>query len=337
MRTRKRGGVRIGQGTETCVYKPPIACKDGRAIPPNTVSRIIKSSDELVKQTQVKEALKRINPKWLSYFNLFVDSCRPVNFKPEDLTIPCDNIKLDVGDVDVVNLFTTVQDHDILNPDGTLFKDAATTHEAMKNLLHAVIELNSQQVQVFHRDAHYGNIAWMGNKLVLHDWGFAVVGDKQMLDSLSISDSATNRFNILNTNDSVTFVQDRKYRKGFAKYNIIIKILEWTSKKYTLDPEILFRMFDTLSILGVQRNEDLINKTKTLWTDELYDRLFALYVKYMDICSKSTFTEMEKNAILQDLTAELHLAVTEAFDTGLPPVPTPGGKRRRRKTRRYYK
>lgn len=337
MRTRKRGGVRIGQGTETCVYKPPIACKDGRAIPPNTVSRIIKTSDELVKQTQVKEALKKIKAKWLPYFNLFVDSCRPVNFKPEDLTVPCDNIKLNAGDVDVVNLFTTVQDHDILNSDGTYFKDQATTHEALKNLLHAVIELNSQPVQVFHRDAHYGNIAWMNEKLVLHDWGFAVVGDKQMLDSLSISDSATNQFNILNTSDPVTFAQDRKYRKGFAKYNIIIKILEWSSKKYTLDPEILFRLFDTLSILGVQRNEDFIHHTKTLWTDELYDELFALYVKYMDICSKSTLSRMEKNAVLQDLTGELHIAVDQAFNV-LPPVPSSkGGRRRRRKTRRYYK
>jgi hypothetical protein len=191
---RKRGGKLLASGNNTCVYDPPIKC-DGVEVPPNTVSRIVpKNSVDSVKQDAVKQAVKKI-PEYKDNFNFYVSKCDKPNFSAEDIQKPCSiNDKIRLGVSDLQNLYTPKQDGDINEyikdadgniVDNRLIKSPEMTLSALKNFLHAIVALNSSAVQVFHADGHVGNISWIRDKIVLHDWEKTTIGDIQFWKALS--------------------------------------------------------------------------------------------------------------------------------------------------------
>jgi hypothetical protein len=146
--------------------------------------------EETVNQQEVKEAIHRIQEKYPDkeiekFFNVAAATCTPV-FKESDLL----SVPRFAGDVprsckahnnaistpgvqhDKVNFITPIQDEDLSRNKHPI----AETLPKFQKLFHAVAYLNNENV--VHTDAHLGNIAWMGDRIVMHDWGRAAVGIK---------------------------------------------------------------------------------------------------------------------------------------------------------------
>lgn len=254
------GGQLIGNGNNTCVYNPPIECVDGSDIPPNHVSRIVPSdSREPAVQTNIKAALAKMNPKYLTHFNLATKICK-ARFKQTDLVKQCrvknlsDTVK--VGDTNLVNMLTPMQESDINRSDNDkLYKNLETTNAAIKDFLHALVEMNSYSVQVFHTDAHLGNFSWKGDSIVLHDWEKTIVGDANLL--IEINGSTPDSWEILGF---VPTYSARRYLRQFPCWSNILHVLQNTMDKFNgvfppnhkflhLGHQILFRFWDLFSII----------------------------------------------------------------------------------------
>jgi len=254
------GGQLIGSGNNTCVYNPPIECVDSSDIPPNHVSRIVPSdSKEPAAQTSIKAAFAKMNPKYLKHFNLATKICK-AKFKQTDLVKQCkvenlsDTVK--VGDTNLVNMLTPMQESDINRSDNDkLYKNLETTNAAIKDFLHALVEMNSYSVQVFHTDAHLGNFSWKGDNIVLHDWEKTIVGDVNLL--IEINGSTPDSWKILG---SAPTSQTRRYLGQFPCWANILHVLQNTMDKFHgffppdhkavyLGHEILFRFWDLFSII----------------------------------------------------------------------------------------
>jgi hypothetical protein len=254
------GGQLIGSGNNTCVYNPPIECVDSSDIPPNHISRIVPSdSIEPAAQTMIKAALAKINPKYLKHFNLATKICK-AKFKQTDLIKQCSVEKLSdtikVGDTDLVNMLTPIQESDINRSDnGKFYKNLETTNAAMKDFLHALVEMNSYSVQVFHTDAHLGNFSWKGDSIVLHDWEKTIVGDANLLKEINAS--TPDSWKILGYTPTSSA---RRYLSGFPCWVHILDVIDrsidrWhglfppNHKTVHLGHEILFRFWDLFSII----------------------------------------------------------------------------------------
>ena len=174
------GGAFLAQGADTCVYDPPVACEDDPTpAPTGHVSRIVRSSEGEVQiqsavRAKVLELEKTYPGQVAPYVNLATSHCTP-DLKKSDIKnakgascsihsqLQTEGVK-DRFD----NLITPKQGADLYKtatPDSTFFP-------ALRKLFRAILLLNS--VDVVHSDLHTGNIAWVGNKLVVHDWGRAI-------------------------------------------------------------------------------------------------------------------------------------------------------------------
>ena len=260
-RSKMYGGQLISSGNNTCVYNPAIECVDeSEKIPPNHISRIVPSdSKEPAAQTKIKAALAKINPKYLKHFNLATKICK-AKFKQTDLIKQCSVEKLSdtikVGDTDLVNMLTPIQESDINRSDnGKFYKNLETTNAAMKDFLHALVEMNSYSVQVFHTDAHLGNFSWKGDSIVLHDWEKTIVGDANLLKEINAS--TPDSWKILGYTPTSSA---RRYLSGFPCWVHILDVIDrsidrWhglfppNHKTVHLGHEILFRFWDLFSII----------------------------------------------------------------------------------------
>jgi hypothetical protein len=192
-----KGGAFLAEGADTCVYDPPVACAikskepaDMR-VPGKYISRVTdtvtQDGDERVNQKIVKDAIHEIQLKYPDkeiekFFNLAVAVCTP-RFVMDDIfrgprfegdqptSCGAQEVEPDVGiNKDKVNFITLRQEEDLNRNKHT----KPETLSALRKLFHAVAYLNDENV--VHTDAHFGNIAWMGDRLVMHDWGRAIVG-----------------------------------------------------------------------------------------------------------------------------------------------------------------
>jgi hypothetical protein len=157
-------------------------------------NKVTDDGNELTNQQEVREAIDRVQAKYpdqdiKKYFNVAVATCTPI-FKEEDiysaprvselanspiiLTCAAHNNRISTPGikVDKVNFITPEQQEDIARNTHPI---PETTAELQK-LFHAVAYLNNENV--IHTDAHFGNIAWMGDHIVMHDWGRAAIGIK---------------------------------------------------------------------------------------------------------------------------------------------------------------
>jgi hypothetical protein len=252
---RKKGGALIGSGNNTCVYSPPVECTDGSEIPENHVSRIVPSdSIEPGVQEAIKTAIRAMDAKYTKHFNLATKVCK-AKFKEVDLTRECDveglKGQIKVGPTNLRNMLTPLQESDLIAPDGTLYKDAKTTIMALKDLLHAIVEMNSYAVQVFHTDGHTGNVSWKGDIVVLHDWEKSTVGDTERLKTIN----GTYVYNILTSEPTKSFlVKFEHWRYIVLSLSVIdsmhAKGYPPTHKSLHFAHQIWFRFWDLFSILS---------------------------------------------------------------------------------------
>ncbi len=188
-----QGGAFLTSGADTCVYAPEVACAK-QPKPPlpagSYVSRITEKKGEAKdkrNQALVKDAIQRIKEKYSmdvsGSFNLAAAVCTP-KFKEADLVGgPCEadenNTTAPGKQKDKLNFVTPKQDED--------FKDSTEARnpvmvEKLRKLFRDVVFLNNEGI--VHGDIHDGNVSWMGDHLVLHDWGRTYHGVKGMRKAL---------------------------------------------------------------------------------------------------------------------------------------------------------
>lgn len=177
------GGEYKTQGADTCVYIPHVACarkgKTIRGAPPGTefVSRITRDEYEVKVQKAVVKALDAIASKGAgisNFFNLADSACAP-KFKPEDKKERCtvDDLQDNQG---LINLVTPVQGDTLLRSILAKSKADALIKSSLKGLMLAMVQLNAEKVT--HSDSHFNNLGWMGDQLVIFDWGRGTVGSE---------------------------------------------------------------------------------------------------------------------------------------------------------------
>ena len=175
------GGEYKTQGADTCVYIPHVACaRKGKTIrnaPPGTefVSRITRDEYEVKVQKAVVKALDAIAIKGAgisNFFNLADSACAP-KFKPEDKKERCtvDDLQDNQG---LINLITPMQGDTLLRSILAKSKPDALIKSSLKGLMLAMVQLNAEKVT--HSDSHFNNLGWMGDQLVIFDWGRGTVG-----------------------------------------------------------------------------------------------------------------------------------------------------------------
>lgn len=295
------GGVLIGKGNNTCVYSPPIACVDGSEIPPGHVSRIVPSdSIEPAVQELIKETISKMAPKYKKHFNLGTKQCK-AKFKESDIEKPCDVEDLQdhikVGDTDLINILTPIQESDVNKPDGSFYKDEKTTKHAIKALLHAIVEMNRYRLRkmmvdyyggVFHSDEHLGNFSWKGDNIVLHDWEKSTVGDDMLLGELT---GYVNSWGCLLGCDPAN--DDRKRLKEYPHWiypirfiealetrdNKSIKNMKINHARLELSHQFFFRFWDTISIIGpLQLSYQEAGLPPPKYLEDLFDGLLMYFI-----------------------------------------------------------
>jgi hypothetical protein len=175
------GGEYKTQGADTCVYIPHVACarkgKTIRTAPPGTefVSRITRDEYEVKVQKAVVKALDAIAVKGdgiSQFFNLADSSCAP-KFKPEDKKEECTvpDLQYNQG---LINLVTPKQGDTLYRSIIAKSKPDALIKSSLKGLMIAMVKLNAEKVT--HSDSHSNNLGWIGDQLVIFDWGRGTVG-----------------------------------------------------------------------------------------------------------------------------------------------------------------
>jgi hypothetical protein len=243
-----------------------------------------------------------------------------------------------VGDSKLLNMLTPIQESDVNKKDNTLYRDLETTNSAIRDLLHAIVEMNSYSVQVFHTDAHIGNVSWKDSNIVLHDWEKTLVGDENLLKNINGSDKKG--WSLLD------FEKPKghwNYLDRFSCWYYLIEPLEHinqmilklggSSKELNMIHQILFRFWDILSI-GVTLKQffSLANVT-----EPLYIQIFLVNASiYLDklLTEEGTKPSIEKKAKLDGITSKLHEIIEEAFLNNSANKKTDGYKRRNKTRRR---
>jgi len=345
-----KGGKLIGQGSYTCVYDPPVDCADGTPIPPGNVSRVVpEDSDEPEIQQRVKDALTKLDVKYQKNFNFLASICE-AKFKQEDLEPECKvkdlKDKTLPGSTKLKNLITSKQDSDLVDHEGDFIKNIDVTSAGLRDLFDAAIEMNSLKVQVFHRDGHSGNIAWKGDNIVLHDWGLAKIGDKELLTNLSGKGK-----------DSYTVIgpgaKDRDFLKDYNQWYLILRAFSYyemqrfvnlgSNESLHLANKVVFRFWDTFALIGglkaaYRRATGMIPPFLTT----LQEKSFKFYTNTIDFLKKVDNTDRnrlkdlpenlkEHSDMLDNVTSSLHKVVDIVFRAPALPVPTAGKKTKRAK------
>jgi len=319
-----KGGLLIGNGNNTCVYNPPVDCTDDSPIPANHVSRIVHpDSVEPDIQTQIKGAMAYMDPKYLKHFNLATKICQ-AKFKPEDLADACsvEALKRMVkpGPTNLINILTPKQESDInRKADGKFYKSPSVTKAAFKDFLHALVEMNSYSVQVFHTDAHVGNVSWKGPHIVLHDWEKCHVGDKNLL--ANINGSKPTSWNLLGFRPEVG---ERAYLMEYPCWKIplvamgIFDMYQRHNDTLQLTHEIYFRFWDLFSIGTPLRQMYIIaNIPEPPFAIRIMkDAMDYFFDKFMDEHErypKVALSHHEKKAKLDIITNHIHEIIDAAF------------------------
>jgi len=195
------GGYFLGQGADTCVFAPPVDCVQPGIPPGDNVSRIVPISEsyEEYNQQVVRRALLSIHDKidqspqaqmWLmgrpldAYFNFAIGTCIP-SFKESDLKNidgsphSCQQHIALGRNNQFLNFITPRQDADLIKKSHPL----PETLREIRPIFHVLLLLNAEGI--LHADIHYKNVAWMGNHIVLHDWGRVLDGVTALTNHLT--------------------------------------------------------------------------------------------------------------------------------------------------------
>lgn len=172
-----RGGKFLASGADTCVYSPAVACGSAadtiRKAPPkkSLVSRVTADTTEVGHQRAIIAILDRLQatqPDIYKYFNFADAVCTP-QFKPSDEQERC-RVKATHSNT-AQNLRTPKQG-------STLYASIARKSKSKTKIAHGLMELMLvmtylNEEEGTHSDTHFNNLGWMGDQLVIFDWGRA--------------------------------------------------------------------------------------------------------------------------------------------------------------------
>jgi hypothetical protein len=186
---------------------------------------------------------------------------------------------------DKINFITPKQDKDLADDPRT----PQLIYDQLPKLLHAVAYLNNEGV--IHGDAHFGNVAWIGDRLVLHDWGRSFIGVEGFKNFISGYGLDTPE------------VRERlgKYQQWRRPCEMLttcpIKLKDdETSRRF-------IKIFDTLAILGSAEDSRFVTKEKA---DKFSRQVEALW---------------HNSAVpTQDMMDQIHTYIDEMFDNASAPV-----------------
>lgn len=263
-----RGGEYKTQGADTCVYIPSIPCANKgtviRESPAGTefVSRITHDAYEVKVQKAVLKALDEIAATGVSisqFFNLADGACAP-KFKPEDKREKCTIYTLQGDQKKLTNLVTAKQGDTLLRSITAKSKPDALIKTSLKGLMLAMVKMNAKGVT--HSDSHFGNLAWMGDQLVIFDWGRGKVTPESFKKWL------------------MSYLKWEKYEqdhwKTFSQHTIQFALLDAFAKQLKGKKSkplfaTIMTTWDTLGLLGPARAAGVVSEEKAkAFADEIF-------------------------------------------------------------------
>ena len=268
------GGAYKTQGADTCVYIPNVACakrgkKTLRTAPAGTqlVSRITRDSKELNVQRAVIVALNGLALKGIgisSFFNLADSACAP-EFKVSDQRSQCTVGVLQGNESGLTNLVTPKQDETLESSILNRTKPDALIKTSLRDLMFAMARLNSEYVT--HSDTHFGNLGWMGNQLVIFDWGR---GTRNRAEFKKWASKYVESWN----------EHERAYWMGYNQHTVQFSLVEeMMVKKVIKKPgayQALLSVWDVLGLLGPARTHGIVSEPRT---QAFLNTLFGQIVK----------------------------------------------------------
>lgn len=245
LREKKFGGEFLAKGADTCVYDPPVACATGETPPPgNYVSRIVRGTKEEDLQMEIADRVNELDAEGqdavFSHINLAVLACIPRLAKQDlenrDKKTCSIHKELQTPGVknNFTNLITSKQEEDL----GVTQKFNGILYPALRPLFRAILLLNLNDV--VHGDAHPNNIAWVGNKLVLHDWGRATTSMVEFF------------------NKTLTPSQTAKDYRTYPQFKYPCELMDECFARMPTETRIILRImhvWDTLALLGAMRTK----------------------------------------------------------------------------------
>jgi hypothetical protein len=261
------GGEYKTQGADTCVYIPHVTCAGKsttiRASDRGTefVSRITRDAYEVKVQKAVVKALDAIarNGTGIShFFNLADSSCAP-KFKPEDKKERCTVPDLQ-DNKGLINLVTPKQGDTLFRSILVKSKPDALIKSSLKGLMLAMVQLNAEKVT--HSDSHFNNLGWIGDQLVIFDWGRGTVG-------LEPFKAWTRRYLAWNTARQEEWKNLSQHTLQFSLLDLYPVHLTQLSSKGLFST--IMSVWDTLGLLGPARAAGIVSEEKAKsFADEIF-------------------------------------------------------------------
>ena len=254
-----RGGEYKTQGADTCVYIPHVACSTKgtaiRAADRGTefVSRIVPNKYEVTVQKAVVKALDANAIKGVglsNFFNLADSACAP-KFKPEDKRERCSVPELQGAQNGLINLVTPKQGDTLLRSILAKSKPDALIKTSLKGLMLAMVRINAEGVT--HSDSHFNNLGWIGDQLVIFDWGRGTVGPKSFKNWVMT-------YLRWDADQQEDWKRLSQHTIQFALLDTLAKQLK--GKKSTALYETLASAWDTLGLLGPARAAGVLSEEK---------------------------------------------------------------------------
>jgi len=260
----RKGGAFLASGANTCVYDPPLECLDGTTIddPSKYVSRVVYGNEDLEAQKMVKGFVDEVEAEYpgkiRNRFNFFEKSCSNFEVKESDVSsnkgkkcsIDDFNISKPEKITHLTNIITPKQEEDVFSK-GQISRPKNVVVPELYELMRVLARIEGRFV---HMDLHFGNIAWKGDKLVIHDFGIAEPREKF---KERFRDFIKNR-----TNDKF------KYALNYVQWKtgVVIGYSAATIIGVNQAVEDLSRVFDILSIITGMHQYKLI-------TDDVFDNI----------------------------------------------------------------
>ena len=266
------GGAYKTQGADTCVYVPSVSCakkgkKTLRTAPAGTelVSRITRDVKELNIQRAVIVALNGLAIKGIgisNFFNLADSACVP-EFTASDQRARCTVRELQGGEKDLINLVTPKQDETLESSIRNRTKPSELIKTSLRDLMIAMAHLNSEYVT--HSDTHFGNLGWMGNQLVIFDWGR---GTRNRVEFKKWASKYVESWN----------EHERAYWMGYNQHTLQFSLVdEMMNKKAIKKPgayQALLSVWDVLGLLGPARTHGIVSEPRTrAFLNTLFDQI----------------------------------------------------------------
>jgi len=255
----RRGGEYKAQGADTCVYMPQVACsKKGRKTLRTShaleyVSRITRDVHELKVQVAVSKALDALETEGHAiskFFNLAASTCNP-EFKPEDRRERCTVRELQGDPTFLINLVTPKQGDTLAKTIRDKSKPDALTKTSLKGLMLAMVRLNARTIT--HSDSHFNNLGWIGDQLVIFDWGRGTMNDKTFKTWVNKYISW----------DKPTQENWKTFSQHTLQFSLIDDLIQSKTMKKAGLYTTLQSVWDSLGLLGPARGAGVVSEPKS--------------------------------------------------------------------------